>query len=141
MAVAAAYLAATGRRRGAVTVDVLGGSVDVTVWNGESTLTGPAVLVAPATIDAVSGTGTDRRSHWNDRGAVAVVMDAVGARRRRAPVMPVAVVGLDRIWHSLPDTEKNVGHSWHAWTHMTFIRYCSGRPSPGESHRRRLTAD
>jgi diaminopimelate epimerase len=52
VAVAAAYLAATGRSAGSVTVGVPGGSVRVTVGNGESTLTGPAVLVATGTIDA-----------------------------------------------------------------------------------------
>ena len=51
VAVAAAYLASTGRSAGTVTVEVLGGSVRVTVTGDDSTLTGPAVLVASGTID------------------------------------------------------------------------------------------
>jgi diaminopimelate epimerase len=52
VAAAAAYLASTGRGTGSVTVRVPGGSVCVTIADDDSTLTGPAVLVASGTIDA-----------------------------------------------------------------------------------------
>jgi diaminopimelate epimerase len=52
VAVAAAYLASTHRSAGTVTVGVPGGSVCVTISNDDSTLTGPAVLVASGTIDS-----------------------------------------------------------------------------------------
>ena len=52
VAVAAAYLASTGRTTGTVTVGVPGGSVVVTITDDDSTLTGPAVLVAAGTLDA-----------------------------------------------------------------------------------------
>lgn len=51
VAVAAAYLASTGRTVGTVTVRVPGGSVVVAVTEDDSTLTGPAVLVASGSID------------------------------------------------------------------------------------------
>jgi diaminopimelate epimerase len=51
VAVAAAYLAAEGRTTGSVTVRVPGGTVCVTIADGDSTLTGPAVVVASGTID------------------------------------------------------------------------------------------
>jgi len=51
VAVAAAYLASTGRSTGTVTVGVPGGEVSVTITDDDSTLTGPAVLVATGTID------------------------------------------------------------------------------------------
>ena len=51
VAVAAAYLAATHRSAGTVRVSVPGGAVTVTVAPDDSTLTGPAVLVASGTID------------------------------------------------------------------------------------------
>ena len=51
VAVAAAYLASTGRQQGTVTVGVPGGSVEVTIARDDSTLTGPAVLVASGVID------------------------------------------------------------------------------------------
>jgi len=50
VAVAAAYLASTGRTSGSVVVDVLGGSVRVQVSADECTLTGPAVVVAEGRI-------------------------------------------------------------------------------------------
>jgi len=46
VAVAAAHLAATGRSTGTVTVRVPGGAVVVGIEDADSTLTGPAVLVA-----------------------------------------------------------------------------------------------
>jgi diaminopimelate epimerase len=51
VAVAAAYLAATGRGTGTVTVGVPGGAVEVSMTADDSTLTGPAVLVASGTVD------------------------------------------------------------------------------------------
>jgi len=51
VAAAAAYLASTGRSAGSVTVGVPGGSVCVTITEDDSTLAGPAVLVASGTID------------------------------------------------------------------------------------------
>ena len=51
VAVAAAYLASTGRSTGTVAVNVPGGAVSVTISAGDSTLTGPAVVVAAGTID------------------------------------------------------------------------------------------
>jgi len=51
VAVAAAYLASTGRRTGAVQVDVPGGAVRVSIAEDDSTLTGPAVVVASGLID------------------------------------------------------------------------------------------
>jgi len=51
VAAAAAYLASTGRSAGSVTVGVPGGSVCVTISGGDSTLAGPAVLVAAGAID------------------------------------------------------------------------------------------
>jgi diaminopimelate epimerase len=51
VAVAAAYLAATGRGTGTVTVGVPGGAVEVSMTDEDSTLTGPAVLVASGTVD------------------------------------------------------------------------------------------
>jgi diaminopimelate epimerase len=50
VAAAAAYLNSIGRSGGAVTVRVPGGSVCVTVTDDDSTLTGPAVLVASGSI-------------------------------------------------------------------------------------------
>ncbi len=51
VAVAAAYLASTGRSTGTVRVTVPGGAVTVTVLADDSTLAGPAVLLAAGTID------------------------------------------------------------------------------------------
>jgi diaminopimelate epimerase len=51
VAVAAAYLAATGRRTGTVQVGVPGGVVQVSIAADDSTLTGPAVVVASGAID------------------------------------------------------------------------------------------
>jgi diaminopimelate epimerase len=51
VAVAAALLAAEGRSTGTVTVRVPGGTVGVTITDGDSLLTGPAVVVASGTID------------------------------------------------------------------------------------------
>ena len=51
VAVAAAHLAATGRSVGTVTVGVPGGSVVVGITEDDSTLTGPAVLVASGYLD------------------------------------------------------------------------------------------
>jgi diaminopimelate epimerase len=51
VAVAAAYLAAEGRPTGTVTVRVPGGTVSVTITDDDSTLTGPAVVVASGMID------------------------------------------------------------------------------------------
>jgi diaminopimelate epimerase len=51
VAVAAAYLASTGRSAGTVTVGVPGGSVIVSITADDSTLTGPAVMVASGVID------------------------------------------------------------------------------------------
>jgi diaminopimelate epimerase len=51
VAVAAAYLASTGRSTGTVAVGVPGGAVSVTVTADDSTLTGPAVVVAAGTIE------------------------------------------------------------------------------------------
>ena len=51
VAVAAAYLASTGRAVGTVAVGVPGGAVTVTIEDEDSTLTGPAVLVASGTVD------------------------------------------------------------------------------------------
>ncbi len=51
VAVAAAYLASTGRTTGTVAVGVPGGAVSVTIADDDSTLTGPAVVVAAGTID------------------------------------------------------------------------------------------
>ncbi len=51
VAVAAAYLASTGRSTGRVAVGVPGGAVRVTITADDSTLTGPAVVVAAGTID------------------------------------------------------------------------------------------
>jgi len=51
VAVAAAYLASTGRSVGTVTVRVPGGTVIVDVTDDDSTLTGPAVLVASGYLD------------------------------------------------------------------------------------------
>ena len=51
VAVAAAYLASTGRSTGTVAVGVPGGAVSVTIFADDSTLTGPAVVVAAGTID------------------------------------------------------------------------------------------
>ncbi len=52
VAVAAAHLAATGRSTGTVTVRVPGGAVVVGIEDADSTLTGPAVLVAAGHLDA-----------------------------------------------------------------------------------------
>lgn len=51
VAVAAAYLASDGRAVGTVTVGVPGGSVVVSISDDDSTLTGPAVLVASGHLD------------------------------------------------------------------------------------------
>ncbi len=51
VAVAAAYLAATGRSTGTVAVFVPGGAVSVTVTPVDSSLTGPALVLATGTID------------------------------------------------------------------------------------------
>jgi diaminopimelate epimerase len=51
VAVAAAYLASTGRRTGTVQVDVPGGTVWVGIAENDSTLTGPATVVASGVID------------------------------------------------------------------------------------------
>lgn len=51
VAVAAAYLASTGRSTGTVAVGVPGGAVRVTISADDSTLTGPAVIVASGVID------------------------------------------------------------------------------------------
>ena len=51
VAVAAAYLSASGRTAGTVSVAIPGGSVTVTITEDDCTLTGPAVLVASGTID------------------------------------------------------------------------------------------
>ncbi len=51
VAVAAAYLASTGRRTGTVQVGVPGGAVQVSISDDDSTLTGPAVAVASGVID------------------------------------------------------------------------------------------
>jgi diaminopimelate epimerase len=51
VAVAAAYLASTGRRTGTVQVGVPGGAVRVSISDEDSTLTGPAVVVASGVID------------------------------------------------------------------------------------------
>lgn len=55
VAAAAAYLAASGRTKGRVTVDVPGGSVRVAIANHphgpQATLIGPAVIVASGTVD------------------------------------------------------------------------------------------
>jgi diaminopimelate epimerase len=51
VAVAAAYLASTGRRTGTVQVGVPGGAVRVSIGQDDSTLTGPAVVVASGMID------------------------------------------------------------------------------------------
>ena len=51
VAVAAAYLASTGRTTGTVAVGVPGGAVSVAISADDSTLTGPAVMVAAGTID------------------------------------------------------------------------------------------
>jgi diaminopimelate epimerase len=51
VAAAAAYLRASNRSTGTVDVSVPGGAVTVTITDGDSTLTGPAVLVASGTID------------------------------------------------------------------------------------------
>lgn len=51
VAAAAAYLRASNRSTGTVEVSVPGGAVTVTITDGDSTLTGPAVLVASGTID------------------------------------------------------------------------------------------
>ena len=51
VAVAAAYLASTGRSVGTVGVGVPGGAVIVTIEDDDSTLTGPAVLVASGSVD------------------------------------------------------------------------------------------
>lgn len=51
VAVAAVYLASTGRAAGTVAVGVPGGAVSVTIAVDESTLTGPAVMVAAGSID------------------------------------------------------------------------------------------
>jgi len=51
VAVAVAYLAATGRRTGTVQVGVPGGVVQVSIAADDSTLTGPAVVVASGAID------------------------------------------------------------------------------------------
>jgi diaminopimelate epimerase len=51
VAVAAAYLASTGRQTGTVQVNVPGGTVRVGVAAGDSTLCGPAVVVASGVID------------------------------------------------------------------------------------------
>jgi diaminopimelate epimerase len=51
VAVAAAYLASTGRRTGTVQVGVPGGTVRVSIAEDDSTLTGPAVVVASGVID------------------------------------------------------------------------------------------
>jgi diaminopimelate epimerase len=51
VAAAAAYLRASNRSTGTVDVAVPGGAVTVTITDGDSTLTGPAVLVASGTID------------------------------------------------------------------------------------------
>ncbi len=53
VAVAAAYLASTGRTSGSVVVDVLGGSVRVAVSADGCTLSGPAVVVAAGRIDDI----------------------------------------------------------------------------------------
>jgi len=52
VAVAAAYLASTGRSTGTVGVGVPGGAVSVRIADDDSTLTGPAVMVASGVIDA-----------------------------------------------------------------------------------------
>ena len=52
VAVAAAHLASTGRSTGTVTVRVPGGAVVVGIQDADSTLTGPAVLVATGQLDA-----------------------------------------------------------------------------------------
>ncbi len=52
VAVAAAYLASTGRATGTVQVRVPGGAVRVSIAEDDSTLTGPAVVVASGVIDA-----------------------------------------------------------------------------------------
>ena len=51
VAVAAAYLASTGRQTGTVQVGVPGGTVRVSIADDDSTLTGPAVVVASGVID------------------------------------------------------------------------------------------
>ena len=51
VAVAAAYLASTGRHAGTVAVGVPGGAVSVSISADDATLTGPAVVVAAGTID------------------------------------------------------------------------------------------
>jgi diaminopimelate epimerase len=51
VAVAAAFLAESGRSHGRVDVQVPGGRVVVEIKPGESTLTGPAVLVARGEVD------------------------------------------------------------------------------------------
>jgi diaminopimelate epimerase len=51
VAVAAAYLASTGRDTGAVAVRVPGGRVQVTIEPGDSSLTGPAVIVGGGRLD------------------------------------------------------------------------------------------
>ncbi len=51
VAVTAAYLASTGRSTGTVAVNVPGGAVSVSITADDSTLTGPAVVVAAGVVD------------------------------------------------------------------------------------------
>ncbi|HEU5470311.1 MAG TPA: diaminopimelate epimerase [Actinophytocola sp.] len=78
VAVAAAVLHLRGESTGAVTVHTLGGPVRVTVEDGDSTLTGPAVFVARGELDSAwwHGLGTaghgqvGRAEQVHDRDAV-----------------------------------------------------------------------
>ncbi len=51
VAAAAAHLSATGRGQGSVVVNVPGGRVEVAISEGDSTLTGPAVIVGSGWLD------------------------------------------------------------------------------------------
>ncbi|HET8589371.1 MAG TPA: diaminopimelate epimerase [Nakamurella sp.] len=59
VAAAAAFLASRQRSTGTVQVQVLGGTVTVSIGDGSSTLTGPAVVVATGTLDPDGLPGLD----------------------------------------------------------------------------------